>query len=77
MAIVLIYGSNLDISSRKDSNIVGMAYYFASKRQLVFSLDYLKKSDSETLPLDWKQKTANEDVLKIDPANRDVKAAIR
>jgi para-nitrobenzyl esterase len=77
MAIVLIYGSNLDISSRKDSNIVGMAHYFASKRQLVFSLDYRMKSDSETLPLDWKQKTANEDVLKIDPANRDVKAAIR
>jgi para-nitrobenzyl esterase len=76
-AIVLIHGGSLDIGSRKDPNIVDMAHYFASRGWVVFSLDYRMKSDKGTVPLAWKQNTSNEDVLKIYPANRDVKAAIR
>jgi para-nitrobenzyl esterase len=76
-AIVLIHGGSLDIGSRKNPNIVDMAHYFASRGWVVFSLDYRMKSDKGTVPLAWKQNTSNEDVLKIYPANRDVKAAIR
>ncbi len=76
-AFVLIHGGGLDIGSRTDPNIVDMAHYFASRGWVVFSLDYRMKSDKGTVPLAWEQKTSNEDVLKIYPANRDVKAAIR
>jgi para-nitrobenzyl esterase len=76
-ALVLIHGGGLDTGSRTDPNIVDMAHYFASRGWVVFSLDYRMKSDKGTVPLAWEQKTSNEDILKIYPANRDVKAAIR
>jgi acetyl esterase/lipase len=76
-AFVLIHGGGLDNGSRTDPNIVNMANYFASRGWVVFSLDYRLKSDKGTVPIDWEQNTSNEDVLKIYPANRDVKAAIR
>ena len=76
-AFVLIHGGGLDNGSRTDPNIVNMANYFASRGWVVFSLDYRLKSDKGTVPLDWEQNTSNEDILKMYPANRDVKAAIR
>jgi para-nitrobenzyl esterase len=54
-----------------------MANYFASRGWVVFSLDYRLKSDKGTVPAIWKQSTSNDDILKVYPANRDVKAAIR
>jgi para-nitrobenzyl esterase len=76
-AFVLIHGGGLDFGSRTDPNIVNMANYFASRGWVVFSLDYRLKSDKGTVPAIWKQSTSNDDILKVYPANRDVKAAIR
>ena len=76
-AFVLIHGGGLDFGSRTDPNIVNMANYFASRGWVVFSLDYRLKSDKGTVPSDWEQNISDEDVLKMYPANRDVKVAIR
>jgi para-nitrobenzyl esterase len=76
-AFVLIHGGGLDFGSRTDPNIVNMANYFASRGWVVFSLDYRLKSDKGTVPAIWQQSTSNDDILKVYPANRDVKAAIR
>jgi acetyl esterase/lipase len=57
--------------------MVAMANYFASRGWVVFSLDYRLKNDKGTVPASWKLSTSNDDVLKVYPANRDVKAAIR
>jgi para-nitrobenzyl esterase len=76
-ALVLIHGGGLDFGSRTDPNIVNMANYFASRGWVVFSLDYRLKSDKGTVPSDWEQNISDEDLLKMYPANRDVKAAIR
>jgi len=74
---VLIHGGGLDIGTRTNANIVNMAHYFASRGWVVFSLDYRLKSAKGSVPAAWKRYTSNEDALKIYPANRDVKAAIR
>ncbi|MFT6698836.1 MAG: para-nitrobenzyl esterase [Porticoccaceae bacterium] len=68
----MLIKSYLRIGSRKDPNIVHMAHYFASRGWVLFSLDYRMKSDKGTVPLDWEQKTSNEDVLKIYSANREM-----
>lgn len=76
-AFVLIHGGGLDFGSRTDPNMVAMANYFASRGWVVFSLDYRLKNDKGTVPASWKLSTSNDDVLKVYPANRDVKAAVR
>ena len=54
-----------------------MIDYFAARGWVVFSLDDRLKSDKGTVPSDWEQNISDEDVLKMYPANRDVKVAIR
>jgi len=83
-ALVLIHGGGLNGGSRTNTNIVAMADYFASRGWVVCSLDYRLRGNKGTVPALWEQyavahlpQTEIVDALKIYPANRDAKAAVR
>jgi para-nitrobenzyl esterase len=83
-AILLIHGGGLDIGTRLDPNIINMANYFASRGWVAISIDYRLKGDKGTVPNSWKQYVINnftigtiDNIMKIYPANRDAKAALR
>ncbi len=83
-ALVLIHGGGLNGGSRTNPRIVAMADYFASRGWVVLSLDYRLRGNKGTVPALWEQYAVDHlpqnqivDALKVYPANRDVKAAVR
>ena len=82
-AIVLIHGGAFNGGTREHESLVSMAYHFAARGFVAFSIDYRLKSDFGTVPQEWidaaaGQETVNDDeILKIYPALRDSKAAMR
>lgn len=83
-AIVLIHGGGFNGGSRKQGNIVNIARHFAERGWVAFSIDYRVKGDMGTIPNEWTQFALNnsslasfDDIVKLYPATRDAKAAIR
>ncbi len=83
--LILYHGGALEIGSRKDPNIVNIANQFAERGWVVFSVSYRLARNIGTVPQIWYDlATSNsipslttDEILKIYPANRDAKAALR
>ena len=81
-AIVLIHGGGFIGGSRKQSNLVNIAQYFAARGWVAFSIDYRLRDDYGTIPTEWENManlspTTADQFLAIYPAHRDAKAALR
>lgn len=83
-AILLIHGGGFSAGDKNDPNIVNLANYFASRGWVAFSINYRLLLDKGTVPNEWLQYAQNNlpsnqfaDFLKVYPAHRDGKAALR
>ena len=86
-AVVLIHGGGFNGGDRFHEHIVDMAHHFTERGFVAFSIDYRKKDDFGSVPDEWVDKAeemaaagelaSKNDLLKIYPAIRDAKAALR
>jgi para-nitrobenzyl esterase len=83
-AIVFIHGGGFIGGSKRQTQLVNLCKYFASRGWVTFSVDYRLKKDVGTVPSEWleyAEKNVDQSFsgtfIALYPAHRDAKAAMR